>query len=180
MTFAASKTAAMSGAALDICGLAKTILRKQWKRALSSSEADRVSTTFERATSPTALCSKSLLIKRQTGSKRFTVAAMQVESSICFGRRSLGTGKSIALLHVLARLHSQENDRTIIWLGNDVTALPGCFRWARPLLQNGREVLIGLDDPFPADREYDLTSILTSARQELSGLLVANTKFTVR
>ncbi len=82
-----------------------------------------------------------------------------------------GTGKSIALLHVLARLHSQENDRTIIWLGNDVTARPGCFRWARPLLQNGREVLIGLDDPFPADREYDLTSILTSARQELSGLL---------
>ncbi len=71
----------------------------------------------------------------------------------------------------------QENNRTIVWLGNDVAALPDCLRWARPLLQDGRQVLIGIDDPFPADREYDLSSILTSARQELSRLRGINQEF---
>jgi hypothetical protein len=81
-----------------------------------------------------------------------------------------GTGKSVALLHILAGLHSQENDRTIIWLGNDVARLPECSRWARPLLKDGRQVLIGIDDPFPADREYDLAAILSATRLELSAL----------
>lgn len=85
------------------------------------------------------------------------------------GGRS-GTGKSIALLHVLAMLHAQENNRFIIWLDNNIDALPECFRWARPLLQDGREVLIGIDDPFPAGRENDLAGILNLARHELSGL----------
>ncbi len=81
-----------------------------------------------------------------------------------------GTGKSIALLHVLALLHTQENNRIVVWLGSNISALPGCFQWARPLLQDGRQVLIGIDDPFPADREFDLANTLAAARQELSGL----------
>lgn len=43
-----------------------------------------------------------------------------------------GTGKSVALLHLLADLHSADDRRIIIWLDDQVDRLADAIRWARP------------------------------------------------
>lgn len=85
------------------------------------------------------------------------------------GGRS-GTGKSIALLHVLANINSDADDVVVVWLGNNVAGISECIAWARPLLLEGRQLVIGIDDPFPPGREFDIGGILLSAQQELGHL----------
>lgn len=63
-----------------------------------------------------------------------------------------GAGKSAALLHLLARLHAEDPQRVILWLGPDAEKLEEALGWARSLIQEGRQVIIGLDDPMAPER----------------------------
>ncbi|MDH4241569.1 MAG: hypothetical protein OEW48_18570, partial [Phycisphaerae bacterium] len=68
------------------------------------------------------------------------------------GGRS-GTGKSIALLHLLANIHSEENVR-IFWLQQSIQYLPDAIRWAVSLRKQGYDTIIAADDPFaPATQQ---------------------------
>ena len=62
------------------------------------------------------------------------------------GGRS-GSGKSVALLFLLARL-SADGWGPIVWLGNRAGRLPDALRWARRAWDGEGQVIIGLDDPF--------------------------------
>jgi hypothetical protein len=81
------------------------------------------------------------------------------------GGRS-GSGKTVALLHVLARLH-ERGDGIVIWLEDKLRLLPESVRWCRPLLREGRTVIIGIDDPYNPLNQGDTDSALTDLDAEL-------------
>lgn len=62
------------------------------------------------------------------------------------GGRS-GSGKSVALLHVLSNLF-EFGYRPILWLGRNISSLRRVFGWSRGLRVDGQRVILGLDDPF--------------------------------
>ena len=66
------------------------------------------------------------------------------------GGRS-GSGKSVALLHLLSRLH-KDGHRPLAWLGNNLTALREVLDWSRRLRRLDQRVLVGLDDPYAPGR----------------------------
>lgn len=84
------------------------------------------------------------------------------------GGRS-GSGKTIALLHVLARLH-ERGAGIVIWLEDKLRLLPEAVRWSRPLLREGRTVIIGIDDPYNPLNQGDTRSALTDLDSELMSL----------
>lgn len=68
------------------------------------------------------------------------------------GGRS-GSGKSVALLHLLAHIHSQGNTH-IFWIGPNVNLLRDAIQWATVLREQGREAVVAVDDPFaPATQD---------------------------
>jgi len=74
------------------------------------------------------------------------------------GGRS-GSGKSVALLHLLANIHSQENVR-IFWLQQSIQYLPDAIRWAVSLRKQGYDTIIAADDPFaPATQQKVIQKI---------------------
>jgi predicted RNA-binding protein with RPS1 domain len=81
------------------------------------------------------------------------------------GGRS-GSGKSVALLHVLTLLHERGHG-PILWLGNKVGNLPASIRWARELRRPGQPVLIGIDDPYTPALQGDAAAIWQEALAEL-------------
>lgn len=58
-----------------------------------------------------------------------------------------GSGKSVALLHLLARLH-EDGHSPIFWLGQRLSLLPHAMRLAIEASRQGKAPLIGLDDPY--------------------------------
>ncbi len=68
------------------------------------------------------------------------------------GGRS-GSGKSVALLHLLAQIHSQD-DTHILWIGQHIIRLPVAIQWATALLERDRKAIIAVDDPYaPATQD---------------------------
>lgn len=81
------------------------------------------------------------------------------------GGRS-GSGKSVALLHVLALLHERGNG-PILWLGNKVGNLPAAIRWAREVRRPGQPVIIGIDDPYTPAVQGDAAAVWQEALAEI-------------
>jgi hypothetical protein len=77
-----------------------------------------------------------------------------------------GTGKSVALLNLLARLHERGHE-LIIWLGDKITLLPQAVRWSRPLLREHRSVIIAIDDPYDPMNQAETKALLDAADVEL-------------
>jgi hypothetical protein len=77
-----------------------------------------------------------------------------------------GCGKSAALLHLAARLHAQNPDRLIFWLGDRVERIAETVRWAAAQLEEGRRVILVLDDPFTAARQQVFAREAESALAE--------------
>ena len=69
------------------------------------------------------------------------------------GGRS-GSGKSVALLHVLAAIHAQGAGH-VMWLGDKTSLLPDALAWAAALSQQGRQAIIGMDDPYAPQTRND-------------------------
>lgn len=80
------------------------------------------------------------------------------------GGRS-GTGKSVMLLQLLARLHEQGH--VSILLPSSVRQLPAAIAWARELGGPGRRVLIGIDDPHAPADQGDALGMWSKALDEL-------------
>jgi HSP20 family molecular chaperone IbpA len=81
------------------------------------------------------------------------------------GGRS-GSGKTVALLHILARLY-QRGEGVVIWLDEHYRLLPEAVRWCRPLLRDGRQVIIGVDDMYSPFNQAEVGSILSEVDAEL-------------
>ena len=69
------------------------------------------------------------------------------------GGRS-GSGKSMALLHVLAAIHAQGAGH-VMWLGDKTPLLPDALAWAAALSKQGRQAIIGMDDPYAPQTRND-------------------------
>lgn len=85
------------------------------------------------------------------------------------GGRS-GSGKSVALMHVLALLH-ESGFGSILWLGNKTELLRQAVPWALKLRAQNRQVIIGIDDPYAPNTQNDdliwreALAVLESVRQ---------------
>jgi tetratricopeptide (TPR) repeat protein len=82
-----------------------------------------------------------------------------------------GSGKSVALMHVLALL-SESGFGPILWLGNKTELLRQAVLWALKLGPKNSQVIIGIDDPYAPNTQNDGTiwkealSVLESVRQD--------------
>ncbi|MDH7975134.1 hypothetical protein QH494_23360 [Sphingomonas sp. AR_OL41] len=85
-----------------------------------------------------------------------------------------GSGKSVALLHLLSALHKANDARTIIWLGSRAHKLAEAVTWARPFFDEGHEVIIAADDPFSVERLEGTREALIEAEAELSNIFPLN------
>lgn len=86
----------------------------------------------------------------------------------------LGSGKSIALLQLLAELH-ERSSAMIAYLGTTVGSLADVFDWVAPLAADS-PVIVALDDPYPIDYRRDALPTwsdaiarLTASRQNGDG-----------
>ncbi|MBS1695282.1 MAG: hypothetical protein JST91_24010 [Actinobacteria bacterium] len=75
-----------------------------------------------------------------------SLAASSGSVPVCWIAGSSGSGKSILILQLLARLNAQAGT-TVLWLGNAIERLDEATRFAKRLTVD-RHVFIGLDDPF--------------------------------
>jgi hypothetical protein len=76
-----------------------------------------------------------------------------------------GSGKSVALLHVLAGIHALE-DSHVMWLGDNTSLLPDALAWAAGLSHEGRQSIIGIDDPYAPLKRNDM-NLWTDALRHL-------------
>ncbi|WP_242095182.1 hypothetical protein [Sphingomonas sp. CROZ-RG-20F-R02-07] len=83
-----------------------------------------------------------------------------------------GCGKSAALLHVAARLHAQNPDRLVLWLGHRPELIGPAVRWAGRMAAEGRAVVLVLDDPFTAERQSEFIRSVIDAQAEWEGICV--------
>lgn len=81
-----------------------------------------------------------------------------------------GSGKSVALLHLLSSLHEADPGRAIIWLGQDAGRIGEAVQWCSPFLRDGRQVIISADDPFTSAKRTEVLSALAGAKTELDSL----------
>jgi hypothetical protein len=65
----------------------------------------------------------------------------------CIHGRS-GSGKSAALLHLIAGLHEEDPSRHIVWLGGEVDCLAEAADCIDESLQSGASIVFAIDDPF--------------------------------
>lgn len=77
-----------------------------------------------------------------------------------------GSGKSAALLHLLAHIHEDDRSRIILWLGSDVDALHEAIAWSRQLIREGKDVIIAIDDPFSLNKASRFAANLVDAHRE--------------
>jgi tetratricopeptide (TPR) repeat protein len=86
------------------------------------------------------------------------------------GGRS-GSGKSVALMHVLALL-SESGFGPVLWLGNKTELLRQAVLWALRLGPKNTQVIIGMDDPYAPNTQNDeiiwkeALAVLESVRQD--------------
>lgn len=83
-----------------------------------------------------------------------------------------GAGKSAALLHLLSQLYRENPSRAIIWVGERPDSIAGAVSWADWAFSEGRQVMIGADDPYLTDRMPDFRRAVTTARDEWEHLSV--------
>ena len=83
-----------------------------------------------------------------------------------------GTGKSVALLHLLANLHSADDRRIIIWLDDQMDRLAEAIMGA-PVLSCGLDVIFAADDPYTAERAQRVSRSIEDALRELDSIVVA-------
>jgi tetratricopeptide (TPR) repeat protein len=69
------------------------------------------------------------------------------------GGRS-GSGKSVALMHVLALLH-ESGLGPILWLGNKTNLLRQAVPWTLKLATKNQQPIIGIDDPYAPNTQGD-------------------------
>ena len=69
------------------------------------------------------------------------------------GGRS-GSGKSVALIHVLGLLY-ESGLGPVLWLGNKTELLRQAIPWALRLAENRRQIIIGIDDPYAPNTQSD-------------------------
>ncbi|MEO9778993.1 MAG: hypothetical protein ABJH07_09495 [Sedimentitalea sp.] len=81
-----------------------------------------------------------------------------------------GSGKSVALLHLLSALHEADPDRVIVWLGDNSLRIGESVRWCRPFLREGHQVIIATDDPFTSAKQAEVAAALDLARAEIETL----------
>lgn len=84
-----------------------------------------------------------------------------------------GTGKSVALLHLLADLHKADEGRVIIWLHQQADRMAEAVRWARPFFAEGKEVILAADDPYTPERYQRGMAAIDQAQREFDSILVA-------
>jgi hypothetical protein len=77
-----------------------------------------------------------------------------------------GAGKSASLLHLLARLHGQDPSRAVLWLGERSDLIADAVAWAGRLLCEGHRLMIGVDDPYTAERRAGFEIAVRNARDE--------------
>ena len=81
-----------------------------------------------------------------------------------------GSGKSVALLHLLSALHAADSGRVIVWLGDKANRIGEAVRWCRPFLSEGHQVIIAADDPFTSAKQIDVGNSLGLAKAEIETL----------
>lgn len=84
-----------------------------------------------------------------------------------------GTGKSVALLHLLADLHREDKQQVIIWLDQQADRLAEAVPWARPFFAESREVIFASDDPYTPERYQRVAAAIDDALRELDSIVVA-------
>ena len=84
------------------------------------------------------------------------------------GGRS-GCGKSIALLHVLSRLHA-DGHSPILWLGSNFQKLADAVAFGGHLRRPGQTTILALDDPYAPAAQHDAASIWQNATAQLLAL----------
>jgi hypothetical protein len=84
-----------------------------------------------------------------------------------------GTGKSVALLHLLADLHREDEERVIVWLDNQADRLAEAIRWARPFFAEGKQVILAADDPYTSERYQKVTAAVGDAMREFDSIAIA-------
>lgn len=75
-----------------------------------------------------------------------------------------GSGKSVALLHLLAALHDEGH--LVVWLGNREDAIDKAIAHMRPFFREGHSVILAADDPYRADRASDVARAVSKAVDE--------------
>jgi hypothetical protein len=65
-----------------------------------------------------------------------------------------GSGKSVALLHLLSRLN-EEGVGPILWLGQGVELLPDAVRRLPGLAAPGEQIILAMDDPYAPRTQQD-------------------------
>ena len=89
------------------------------------------------------------------------------------GGRS-GSGKSVALLHVLAAVHAQ-GAAHVMWLQDSPSLLPSALAWAAGLAKQGRQAIIGIDDPYSPNKRNEDPSLWSQALANFTGIREAGT-----
>ena len=84
-----------------------------------------------------------------------------------------GTGKSVALLHLLAALHAADDRRIIVWLDQQAYRLDQAIRWSRPFFAQGCEVVFASDDPYTPERHQRVAASIEDAMHELDSASIA-------
>lgn len=87
-----------------------------------------------------------------------------------------GTGKSVALLHLLASLHREDDRRIIVWLGDQADRLAEAIRWARPFFARGQDIIFASDDPYTVERGQRVAVSIEDALRELDSIALAYTE----
>lgn len=78
-----------------------------------------------------------------------------------------GSGKSAALLHLLHSLHSADaSQRVVLWLGGRSHLVAEGVVWAKDLISQGFQVIIGIDDPYTAARQLTFLQAVRIAQGE--------------
>ena len=77
-----------------------------------------------------------------------------------------GTGKSAALLHLLAKLHDENPSRALLWLGPHSEAVARAVAWSADFMRHGYQVVIAMDDPASGQRAEEFASAVRRAREE--------------
>jgi len=74
-----------------------------------------------------------------------------------------GSGKSVALLHLLASLHSQDSNRIILWMDDRFHKVEDAVKWALPMMEAGLDVILAVDDPYQPGIGLSASSILNGS-----------------
>jgi len=81
-----------------------------------------------------------------------------------------GAGKSAALLHLLAKLRAEDPQRLIVWLGPRSERFGDVLRRFRDVIEDGRQLIIAIDDPLAPDQQQAFIAAAQAAADEWTRL----------